>query len=97
MDEHNKTYPEGYFLALGLALGIPFGLVFAVTLENFGFIGMGLPFGLAMGLALEAKYKKEGKIRPAGPKDLRRKTIGLVTGIVVALIFLVIFLVMVFR
>ena len=96
MDENNKTYPEGYFLAIGLALGIPFGLVFATSLENPGFIALGLPFGLAMGLALEAKYKKEGKIRPAGPKELRRRTIGLATGIIVGLIFLIIFMFMVF-
>ena len=89
MNDDNKKYPEGHFLAIGIALGIPFGLVFATTLDNPGLIGIGLPFGLAIGLALEAKYKKEGKIRPLTREELKARKIWVIAGIV--LLFLGIF------
>ena len=94
MDDDSKKYPEGHFLAIGLALGIPFGLVFATTLDNPGFIAIGLPFGLAIGLALEAKYKKEGKIRPLTQEELKARKIWVIAGIV--LLFLGIFVLWLF-
>ena len=97
MGDDNRTYPEGYFLAIGLALGMPFGLIFVITLDNPGFIGMGIPFGLAIGLALEAKYKKEGKIRPLTQEEFKTRKLLLIAGIAAGLALLVIFLLVVFR
>jgi hypothetical protein len=97
MDDTKKTYPEGYFLAIGLALGIPFGLIFATALDNPGFIGTGLPFGLAIGLALEAHYKKEGRIRPLTQEERKTREIWLIVGSVLGLIVLGIFLFGFFR
>lgn len=58
----NKKYPKGYFIAIGIGFGILFGIPLAISLDNFGFIGIGIPIGLAIGLALEEQYKKEGRI-----------------------------------
>jgi len=91
MDGDNTTYPEGHFLAIGLALGIPFGIVFATILDNPGFIAMGMPFGLAVGLALEAKYKKEGKIRPLTQEELKAGKIRVIAGIVLLLLGIFVF------
>jgi hypothetical protein len=91
MDNDTKKYPEGYFLAIGLALGLPFGLVLAATLDNPGFIGVGLPFGLAIGLALEAKYRKEGKIRPLTEKEHNERKIWVIAGIVLLVLAIFVF------
>jgi polyferredoxin len=91
MDDTQKKYPEGHFLAIGMALGIPLGMVFATALENPGFIGIGLPFGLATGLALEAKYKKEGKIRPLTKEELKARQIWVIAGIVLLVLGIFVF------
>lgn len=52
-----------------------------------GLIGIGpaigVAFGLALGSSIEAKYKKEGKIRLLTEEEKKRKKIGIIVGIVV--------------
>ncbi|MBN2459618.1 hypothetical protein JXB28_05010 [Candidatus Woesearchaeota archaeon] len=90
-----KKYPEGHFVAIGIALGLPFGMPLAISTGNPGLIGTGIPIGLAIGLALEEKYKREGRIRhlTADEKSKRKKAFvagigALIIGIAVFLIFL---------
>ena len=52
---------------------------------------MGMPFGLAVGLALEAKYKKEGKIRPLTQEELKAGKIRVIAGIVLLLLGIFVF------
>jgi hypothetical protein len=72
MEENNKKYPEGYFVGMWMAIGTAvfsaLGISLAMITENPGMIGIGPAVGVAIGLSIgsgiEAKYKKEGKIRP---------------------------------
>jgi hypothetical protein len=87
----NKKYPEGHFVGMWMVIGIAIfsviGIPLSIITENSGFIGigpaLGVGFGLAIGSSIEAKYKKEGKIRPL-TKDEKKKRKTLVTiGIVI--------------
>ena len=93
MNDKNKKYPEGYFIAIGIALGIPLGVPLAISLGNPGFIGIGIPIGLAIGLALEEKYKRQGRIRSLTENEKKKRKIGFILGIVSLIIGFVVFLV----
>ena len=65
-----KLVPIDYYRKLWLVLGmtvfgLPFGVVFAMALDNMAFIGIGLPIGLPIGIAIgsgmDAKAKEEGR------------------------------------
>ena len=70
--QEEKKYKEGHFLGLGIAIGMSMGVAlimpFAVMNDMMAFVGLGPAFGMSIGVAigsaLEAKYKKEGKIIP---------------------------------
>lgn len=60
-------YYQIQWMAIGMtAFGLPFGVVFGMTLGNFAFIGVGIPIGMSIGIALGAgkdkKAKDEGKM-----------------------------------
>jgi len=60
-------YYQSQWMAIGMAVfGIPFGIVFSMSLNNMAFIGIGLPMGLPIGIAIgQQKDKKaaaEGKV-----------------------------------
>lgn len=104
MEENNKRYPEGHFVGLWMVIGIAIfsglGIPLAIVTENLGLIGIGpaigVSFGLAIGSSIEAKHKKEGKIRPLTEKEKKRKKIAIMAGLVIlslsALFFLLLFL-----
>ena len=79
-------YPEGYFIGICTALGIPFGIALAISIGNPGFMGIGIPIGLAIGLALEEKYKSEGRIRLSTKAEKMRKKIALILGIILLIL-----------
>jgi len=101
MEENNKKYPEGHFVWMWMGIGIAIfsgiGIPLSIVSENPGLIGIGpaigVAFGLAVGSSIEARYQKEGKIRPLSEKEKKRKKIGITAGIVIlslsALIFLI--------
>ena len=101
MEENNKKYPEGHFVGMWMGAGIAIfsgiGIPLSIVSENPGLIGIGpaigVAFGLAVGSSIEARYQKEGKIRPLSEKEKKRKKIGITAGIVIlslsALIFLI--------
>jgi hypothetical protein len=94
MKETTKKYPEGHFVRLWIAISIVIftglGLPLSIVSGNPGLIGIGpaigVSFGLAIGSAIEAKYKKEGKIRPLTEKEKKRKKIGVTSGLIILLI-----------
>ena len=92
MKDINNKYPEGYFISIGIALGIPFGIPLAISLGNMGFIGTGIPIGLAIGIALEEKYKKEGRIRPLDENEKKKRKILLFVGIGTLILGMILFL-----
>ena len=67
--EKNK-YPEGHFIAQGMAIGIAIGtglgIPIGVSVGNPGLFGMGLPIGVAIGYTIgnswEKKAREEGRV-----------------------------------
>jgi hypothetical protein len=95
MEDNNKKYPEGHFVGIWMAIGVAIfsvlGIPLAIVTENPGMIGIGPAIGISIGLAIgsgiEAKYKKEGKVRPLTEEEKKRKKIGITIGIVFLIIF----------
>lgn len=55
------------WMAVGMAaFGLPFGVIFALAIDNLAFMSIGLPLGLPIGLAIGAakdkKAQEEGKV-----------------------------------
>jgi len=102
MEENNNKYPEGHFVWMWMGIGIAIfsgiGIPLSIVSENLGFMGIGPAIGVAIGLAvgssIEAKYKKEGKIRPLSEKEKKRKKIGITAGIVILSLLALIFLIL---
>lgn len=70
LEKELKLVPKYHFrnqwMALGMsAFGLPFGVIFGLSLGNMAFLGIGLPMGMAIGIALgsslDEKAKKEGR------------------------------------
>ena len=102
MEENNNKYPEGHFVWMWMGIGIAIfsgiGIPLSIVSENLGFIGIGPAIGVAIGLsvgsAIEARYQKEGKIRPLSEKEKKRQKIGITAGIVVLSLLALIFLIL---
>lgn len=100
MDEKNEKYPEGHFIGMwmgiGIAIGCGLGVPLAIAIGNPGFFGIGIPIGLAIGIAIgssiEAKYKKEGKLRPLTLEEKKKKKSGVMIGVALLVIGVLIFL-----
>lgn len=88
-------YPVGYYQQQGMGVGLSFGVMFGLALNNMALgISLGLVFGLAIGAAWEKKHAH--KLRPLTKKEQvqQRKAgiVGLIAGIVVALIVFAFFI-----
>ncbi len=103
MEENNKQYPEGHFVGLWMGIGIAIffglGILLSIIIKNpeiNEFIGiwpaLGVVFGVAIGSAIEAKYKKEGKIRPLTEEEMKRKKIAVTVALIILLIGVLVFL-----
>jgi hypothetical protein len=57
-----QNHYRNMWLALGMTVfGIPLGVVFGASLNNYGFIGIGLPIGFALGIAIGTKKDQEAQ------------------------------------
>ena len=77
--------PEGYFIALGIPLGLLLGLPVALALGNIALgPALGIPVGLAIGVAMERRYNPDPMVRSdAETRTLRRVLlVSLVVGLV---------------
>ena len=91
MKENNKKYAEGHFVGMWMGIGTAIfsglGIPLSIATGNTGLIGigpgLGVAFGLAVGSSIEAKHKKEGKIRPLTEEEKKRRKMGIIAGIVV--------------
>ena len=66
VEKELKIVPQNYYmnrwLAFGMAVfGIPFGVIFSVSLQNYAFIGIGLPIGMGVGIAIGSSMDKKAK------------------------------------
>ena len=64
--KEEKIVPAGYYkmlwMSLGMAaFGIPMGVAFSASLDNYAFIGIGLPIGMVIGMAIGAKKDEDAK------------------------------------
>lgn len=64
--KEEKMVPAGYYkmlwMSLGMAaFGIPMGVAFSASLDNYAFIGIGLPIGMVIGMAVGAKKDEDAK------------------------------------
>ena len=90
MEENNKQYPEGRFVGMWMGIGIAIftgvGVPIAFATGNPGLLGigpaLGVSIGLSIGSGIEAKYKKEGKIRPLTEEERKRKKIAIIIGVI---------------
>lgn len=102
MKENNKKYPKGHFVGMWMRIGTAIfsglGIPLLIVTGNTGLIGIGPALGVASGLAIgssiEAKYKKEGKIRTLTEEERKRKKIGIIAGIVILSLGVVSFLIL---
>ena len=102
--DSNEKFPEGHFVGMWMGIAIAIftgvGVPLSIATGNPGLIGIGpaigVAFGLSVGSAIEAKHKKEGKIRPLteDEREKRKKavTLGFVILIALAVLGFVIFL-----
>jgi len=70
VEKQLKIVPKGYYtklwMLLGMsAFGLPFGVVFGLSLGNMGMLAVGLPIGMgigtAMGVAMDKQALAEGR------------------------------------
>lgn len=64
--KQENLFPANYFqshwMALGMAaIGLPLGVAFGLALGNIAFMGIGLPIGLAIGMSMGAEKDKKVK------------------------------------
>lgn len=70
LEEELQLVPKNHYrykwLAIGMAaFGIPIGVLYGTTFDNYGFMGIGIPIGLALGVGIgntkDKKAMEEGK------------------------------------
>ena len=54
-DEPREAGDQDNRMAIGIALGIPFGVVLSLLLDNWAMVGVGVALGVAFGLLPPAK------------------------------------------
>ncbi|WKV13846.1 hypothetical protein [Marivirga harenae] len=57
-----KNHYKNMWLAIGMsAFGIPLGIAFGASLNNYGLMAVGIPIGFAIGIAIGSKKDKEAE------------------------------------
>lgn len=64
IEKELKLVPQKHYMKMWLAVGmaafgLPFGVVFGVSLGNMGLIGIGIPIGMALGIAIGTAMDKK--------------------------------------
>ncbi|MGJ8660964.1 MAG: hypothetical protein ACSHXL_02910 [Bacteroidota bacterium] len=55
-----KNHYRNMWLALGMAvIGVPFGVVFGISLKNMSFVAIGIPIGMVIGIAIGTTMDKK--------------------------------------
>ena len=58
-----KNHYRNLWLALGMTIfGIPFGLIFSMSLDNMAFFAIGLPIGMPIGMAIGAQMDNKANL-----------------------------------
>lgn len=64
IEKELKLVPRNLYrnrwMAIGMAgFGLPFGVLFGVSLDNMAFLGIGLPIGMVLGMGIGANMDKK--------------------------------------
>lgn len=63
LEKELKLVPKHFYrnrwMAIGIAFGVPLGVVFGSTLKNMGLMGIGIPIGLVIGIAIGSGMDKK--------------------------------------
>ena len=63
LSKEHKLIPEGHFLALGISLGLCFGVPLGQVMGNISLgPSIGLCIGIGIGVTLDKKAKHEGRV-----------------------------------
>jgi len=54
-----KNFYRNRWMAIGIAFGVPLGVVFGSTLKNMGLMGIGIPIGMVIGIAIGSRMDKK--------------------------------------
>lgn len=100
MNKEDEKYPEGHFIGMWTGIGIAIfaglGIPLSFALKNPALIGIGPAIGVSVGIAvgssIEARYKRDGKVRPRTKKENSVRKILLVSLIALAIVGLTMFL-----
>ena len=92
--EDNRQYPEGHFIGMWIGIGMAIfsalGIPLSIALNSPGFIGigpaLGVGFGVAIGSSIEAKHKKEDKIRPLNAQEKKNRKTLVIVGLAILLL-----------
>lgn len=92
MVEKKKTYPQGHWMGVGIAIGMIFGTAIFFIADlltgEFGSMfflgpGVGVAMGVAIGSAFEEKYKKTGQVRELTAQEKKSKSRMVTLGILI--------------
>jgi hypothetical protein len=66
LEKQHGIVPPGHYrnqwMAIGMSVfGLPIGVAFSLSQENFAFVGIGLPLGMAIGMAVGAGKDNQAK------------------------------------
>ncbi len=66
VEKELKYVPRNHYrntwLAIGMSVfGIPMGMAFSMSLNNYAFIGIGIPIGMSIGMAIGTGMDKKAK------------------------------------
>jgi len=57
-----KNYYRNQWMVLGMTLfGLPFGVIWGLSLDDFAYFSIGLPIGMPIGMAIGAEKDKKAK------------------------------------
>ncbi len=72
MSETEKK-PKGYYIMMGMLIGLPIGVAMSTALGSFAYIGVGIAIGLPIGVAMEEEAKKKDQIRDVTPDEEKQR------------------------
>ena len=85
MSANDSRHPRGYWMGVGISLGAAIGAALGMGLENTGAgIGIGIALGAGIGASLEQRNKD--KIRPLTDEEKKRQKVGVIVGLVLAVL-----------
>lgn len=65
LEKNLKMVPKKHnmkkWMAIGIALGLPFGIVYATALGNMAFLGLGIPIGMCVGIGIGTSMDKKAE------------------------------------